>query len=137
FDGILHWVANFETGRNIKKQTYNYGAGEGRYIYAAEDGTPLPSVRLKVMGDGMEDWMALLLLKERSRAGYNSVMRKLVNLVPGKKFDPALEVTPTTPREATYRNIMAPEAFYGIYTNPELYLEWRTALYDELDKCGE
>lgn len=137
FDGILHWVANFETGKNIKKQTYNYGAGEGRYIYAAEDGTPVPSVRLKVMGDGMEDWMALKMLKEQSRIGYSSIMRKLTALVPGKKFDPAAKVTPTSPREATYRDIMDANAFYSIYTSPELYLEWRTALYDELDKCAE
>ena len=128
FDGILHWAANFNTGKNAKNVNA-YGAGEGRYIYADENGFPIPTVRLKVFGDGMEDWTVMRMLRERSRSAYESMQAKLEKLIPGTTFDPEMRITPFTPREATYHTFMDTNAFYGVYDEPEKYLEWRGELY--------
>jgi hypothetical protein len=133
FDGFLHWAANFNTAKNAKEVT-QYGAGEGRYIYAAADGSPVATIRLKLLADGMEDWMALELLKKKNPQEYSKIYAELARMIPEKKFDVNMKITPKTPREATYRTFFAPEAFYDIYTHPETYLAWREKLYNSLEK---
>ncbi len=133
FDGILHWAANFNTGKNATP-VVEYGAGEGRYLYADAQGFPIPTVRLKAFADGMEDWTVLEMLRRKSPREYEARMGELARLIPGRDFDPAMEITATSPREATYHTFMEEEAFYPVISHPETYLRWRERLYRSLSR---
>ncbi|MGN0867389.1 MAG: glycoside hydrolase domain-containing protein [Oligosphaeraceae bacterium] len=131
FDGILHWAANFNTGKNAVP-VVEYGAGEGRYVYADERGFPVPTIRLKNFADGMEDWTVLEMLRRRSPKEYRERMTELEALIPGREFEPGMEITASSPREATYHTFMHEEAFYPVISHPEEYLRWRERLYRSL-----
>ncbi len=136
FDGILHWAVNFNTGKNARPVT-EYGAGEGRYIYADENGMPVPTVRLKLFADGMEDWTVMEMLKRRNPELHREMLAELSELIPGKDFNPDMKITATSPREATYQTFMATDAFYPVMTHPEKYLEWREKLYETLSSLSK
>ena len=61
-------------------------------------------------------------------------MGELARLIPGRDFDPAMEITATSPREATYHTFMEEEAFYPVISHPETYLRWRERLYRSLSR---
>ena len=136
FDGILHWAVNFNTGKNARPVT-EYGAGEGRYIYADENGMPVPTVRLKLFADGMEDWTVMEMLKRRNPEMHREMLAELSELIPGKDFDPDMKITATSPSEATYQTFMDTDAFYPVMTHPEKYLEWREKLYEALSSLSK
>lgn len=135
FDGILHWAVNFNTGKNAGEVS-SYGAREGCYIYADENGSPVPTVRLKNFADGMEDWTVMELLKQRDPAAHASMMKALAELIPGREFDPGVKITETSPREATYHTFMRTDAFYPVISQPEKYLAWREKLYEVMSAAG-
>ena len=63
FDGILYWAtAIFNAEDPFNNSAYGAN-GDGVLQYPAEDGSPLPSLRLKVICDGMEDYEYMVLLK--------------------------------------------------------------------------
>lgn len=77
-DGFEHWSTTY-FWRNVLKgkpmsekwpnipwdsRTYHYYDGEGQLIYPGPDGWPLPSLRLEIFRDGMEDYEYLYLLNE-------------------------------------------------------------------------
>lgn len=136
FDGILHWAANFNTGKNAKP-VEEYGAGEGRYIYADKNGNPVPTVRLKIFADGMEDWTVLEMLKQRDPEKHRLMLAELSRLIPGKEFDPGIKISAASPREATYATFMNPNAFYPVISHPETYLQWRERLYEMLSSLAQ
>ena len=136
FDGILHWAANFNTGKNARP-VEEYGAGEGRYIYADENGNPVPTVRLKNFADGMEDWMVMEMLKQRSPEKHRQMLAELSRLIPGREFDSSIKITATSPREATYQTFMDTSAFYPVMSQPERYLQWREKLYETLSSLAK
>ena len=136
FDGILHWAANFNTGKNARP-VEEYGAGEGRYIYADENGNPVPTVRLKNFADGMEDWMVMEMLKQRSPEKHRQMLAELSRLIPGREFDSSIKITATSPREATYQTFMNTNAFYPVMSQPERYLQWREKLYETLSSLAK
>ncbi len=135
FDGILHWAVNFNTGKNAKDVS-SYGAREGCYIYADENGYPVPTVRLKNFADGMEDWIVMEMLKQRDPAAHEEMMEELAKLIPGREFDSAMKITETSPREATYHTFMKTDAFYPVISQPEKYLAWREKLYEVMSAAG-
>mgnify|MGYP005763885941 CR=1 FL=1 len=136
FDGLLHWAANFNTGKNARP-VEEYGAGEGRYIYADENGMPVPTVRLKNFADGMEDWTVLEMLRKQEPEKHRQMLAELAKLIPEKKFDPNMKITATSPREATYQTFMDENAFYPVMSQPETYLEWREKLYEALSSVSK
>ena len=64
FDGILYWAAAFFNNKNpFRNNSYSCN-GDGVLMYALPDGSPMPSIRLKVIADSMEDYEYLLLLRD-------------------------------------------------------------------------
>lgn len=64
FDGILYWATCFYNRKNpLKNNSYSTN-GEGVLMYSLPDGSPTPSIRLKVIADSMEDYEYLMLLKK-------------------------------------------------------------------------
>ncbi|MBO5308661.1 MAG: DUF4091 domain-containing protein [Lentisphaeria bacterium] len=64
FDGILYWAMAFYNIKNpLRNNSYSVN-GDGVLIYGnPADGSPVPSIRLKVIADGMEDYEYLTLLE--------------------------------------------------------------------------
>ena len=77
-DGFEHWSTTY-FWRNVKKgksmsekwpnagwdsRTYHYYNGEGQLIYPGPEGWPLPSLRLEIFRDSMEDYEYLFMLNE-------------------------------------------------------------------------
>jgi len=77
-DGFEHWSTTY-FWRNVKKgkpmsekwpnagwdsRTYHYYNGEGQLIYPGPDGWPLPSLRLEIFRDSMEDYEYLYMLND-------------------------------------------------------------------------
>ena len=130
-DGILHWASNFNTGKNAPR-VVEYEAGEGRYVYADENGFPVPSIRLKSFADGMEDWTVLEMLRRKNPAEYEARMAELEVLLPGGYVDPSVKITAKSPPEATFNTFMWPYIFYPLISHPEIYLRWREGVYRSL-----
>lgn len=78
--GTLYWATNIWLKYSSEKNAYERdagpwkdpmrfpgGNGDGFLIYPSEDGTydPVPSIRLKMIRDGMEDWEYLYLLRSK------------------------------------------------------------------------
>ena len=94
---------------------------------------PVPTVRLKLFADGMEDWTVMEMLKRRNPEMHREMLAELSELIPGKDFDPDMKITATSPSEATYQT----DAFYPVMTHPEKYLEWREKLYEALSSLSK
>ena len=133
YDGFLHWAANFNTYRNAPADEPNsFAAGEGTYIHADGAGRPVPTVRLKTLADGMEDWTMLLMLKERRPDVFAAIRRKLEALIPERKYDPAGAVTLKSPKEGSFHTFLDGEAFFPVYDRPGLWLELRNEIGEAL-----
>lgn len=133
YDGFLHWAANFNTYRNAPADEPNsFAAGEGTYIHADGAGRPVPTVRLKTLADGMEDWTMLLMLKERRPDAFAAIRRKLEALIPERKYDPAGAVTLKSPKEGSFHTFLDGEAFFPVYDRPGLWLELRNEIGEAL-----
>lgn len=63
FDGILYWATAIFNPDDPFVNNANGVNGDGVLQYPAEDGSPLASIRLKVICDGMEDYEYMVLLK--------------------------------------------------------------------------
>lgn len=63
FDGILYWATAIFNPETPFVNNANGVNGDGVLQYPAEDSTPLASIRLKVICDGMEDYEYMVLLK--------------------------------------------------------------------------
>ncbi|MGN0867390.1 MAG: glycoside hydrolase domain-containing protein [Oligosphaeraceae bacterium] len=64
FDGILYWATAFLNNQDPRRNN-NYSCnGDGVLMYDLPDGSPIPSIRLKVIADSMEDYEYLVLLKK-------------------------------------------------------------------------
>ncbi len=89
-DGFEHWSTTY-FWRNVKKgkpmsekwpnagwdsRTYHFYNGEGQLIYPGPDGWPLPSIRLEIFRDSMEDYE------------YLNILNELLEKTPGKTDDP-------------------------------------------------
>jgi hypothetical protein len=83
-DGFEHWSVdsfnrNIRRGRPLTEKwphvpwdarSYRAFSGEGQLVYPGENGAPLPSLRLEVFRDSMEDYEYLYRLRELAdRAG--------------------------------------------------------------------
>ena len=91
--GFLHWGYNFwytvlSTARiNPFEDTASGGgfpAGDGFVVYPGENGEPLPSLRLKVFYDSLQDERALRLLE--SMAGREAALQVLQQAYDGYSF---------------------------------------------------
>lgn len=72
FDGILYWATAFFNNRNpLKNNSYSVN-GDGVLMYALPDGSPIPSIRLKVIADSMEDYEYLILLRDAAEKQKNN-----------------------------------------------------------------
>ena len=63
FDGILYWATAIFNPDDPFVNNANGVNGDGVLQYPAGDGSPLASIRLKVICDGMEDYEYMVLLK--------------------------------------------------------------------------
>ena len=64
FNGILYWSVSLYNAKN-PMNIFAYGAnGDGQLFYPDKNGFPIPSIRLKVIRDGFEDYEYLYRLKE-------------------------------------------------------------------------
>ena len=64
FDGILYWATAFLNNQNPRRNN-NYSCnGDGVLLYDLPDGSPIPSIRLKIIGESMEDYEYLVLLRK-------------------------------------------------------------------------
>lgn len=63
FDGILYWATAIYNYKTPFRNFANGVNGDGVLQYPAEDGSPLASIRLKVICDGMEDYEYIVQLK--------------------------------------------------------------------------
>ncbi len=72
--GFLRWGYNFWNSQYSKEAVdpyrvtdagYGFPSGDSFLVYPGADGTPVPSIRLKVMRDAFQDYRALQLLQER------------------------------------------------------------------------
>ena len=132
YDGLLHWAANFNTYKNAPAEPNPFAAGEGTYIYAAADGRPIPTIRLKSLADGMEDWTYLELLREKNPAVYAEIRAELARLIPEREYDRAKEIRLQNPREASFHTFLDPEAFYAVYDDPAAWLAIRHKIGEAL-----
>lgn len=72
FDGILYWATAFFNNKNpLKNNSYSVN-GDGVLMYSLPDGSPTPSIRLKVIADSMEDYEYLLLLRDAAERQKNN-----------------------------------------------------------------
>ena len=134
YDGFLHWAANFNTYKNAPADEPNsFAAGEGTYIHADGSGRPVPTVRLKTLADGMEDWTMLLMLEERNPAAGAAIRKKLEALIPERKYDPARPVALKSPKEGSFHTFLDGEAFFPVYDQPELWLKLREEIGEALN----
>ena len=131
-DGFLHWGVNFNTGRG-KKPIHAYGFAEGQYVYPDDEGRPVPTCRLRALGDGMEDWMAADLLRRRDAAAWARLATRLAALIPEKEYDPSTPISWHAPDRASHQTFLPIDAFYGLYGRDEKYLAWRAELYTALE----
>lgn len=135
YDGFLHWAANFITYKNAPSNKANaFAAGEGTYIYADAYGRPVPTVRLKSLADGMEDWTMLLMLKEQNPKAYAAIRKKLEALMPERKYDPTKPMTMKLPREGSFHTFLDNNTFFPIYDQPELWLKLRDEIGETLSR---
>ena len=135
FDGFLHWGANFNTGRKAKR-TGSYEFGEGMYVLADGDGHPVPTCRLRALGDGMDDWSAFELLKRRDPGAAARLLSDLGQIIPERDYDRSSPISIYEPSEASYKTFLGKGAFYDVYTDATPYLAWRERLYRQLSKTS-
>jgi len=73
YEDPMSWVSGYSTKRGVKRA---WGNGDGRLVYpplSAADGrakapvldAPVPSIRLEMLGDGIEDYEYFTMLKRR------------------------------------------------------------------------
>lgn len=108
--------------------------GRAKALTSMADGAgrPVPTVRLKTLADGMEDWTMLLMLKERRPDAFAAIRRKLEALIPERKYDPAGAVTLKSPKEGSFHTFLDGEAFFPVYDRPGLWLELRNEIGEAL-----
>ena len=69
FDGILYWAAAFWNAKDLKRNNSYSVNGDGVLVYPKDASCePIPSVRLKIICDSMEDYEYFVLLDRLARA---------------------------------------------------------------------
>jgi hypothetical protein len=145
-DGFEHWSTTY-FWRNVKKgkpmsekwpntgwdsRTYHFYNGEGQLIYPGPDGWPLPSIRLEIFRDSMEDYEYLYILNEllEKKAGrtddpYLQSARQLL-----KVDEYMLKKYPMEVKDTQEHTIMFPD-------QPEKILDVREKIATAIEKLNE
>ncbi|MBS0000100.1 MAG: DUF4091 domain-containing protein, partial [Cyclobacteriaceae bacterium] len=145
-DGFEHWSTNY-FWRNVKEgkpmsekwpntgwdsRTYHHYNGEGQLIYPGPDGWPLPSIRLEIFRDSMEDYEYLFILDELLKKTDQVIDKIELNSMSQllKVENYMLKKYPPEVRETLENTIMFPD-------QPEKILEVREKIAGAIEKLQE